>query len=134
MSHLRDTNFFVHLGQRLEPLRSRYLAAIDGRTQFFLSSMVLYELEVGVAKSSRIKANRERLKNLVGSDFVFLPFEREDSKAAAHIRALLENRKQSIGPYDTLIAGQALARGLTLVTSNVREFSRVDGLRWENWN
>jgi tRNA(fMet)-specific endonuclease VapC len=94
---------------------------------------VLYELEVGVAKSSQIDANRKRLKNLLGSDFVFLPFEREDAKAAAHIRALLKNRKQPIGPYDTLIAGQALARGLTLITSNVREFSRVEGLRWEDW-
>lgn len=124
----------MHLQRRLEPLRTRYLAAIDAQTPFFLSSIVLYELEVGIAKSSRVSANRERFKNLLSSDFVFLPFDREDARAAAHIRASLESRKEPIGPYDTLIAGQALARGLTLVTANVREFSRIDGLMWEDWS
>jgi tRNA(fMet)-specific endonuclease VapC len=50
------------------------------------------------------------------------------------LRAILEAQKQPIGPYDTLIAGQALARGYTLVTANYREFSRVEGLLWEDWS
>ncbi len=133
MSYLPDTNFFIHLQRRLEPLRGRYLVALQAETLFFLSSIVLYELELAVAKSARIEANRERLTTLLGNDFAFLPFDREDARAAARVRSVLESRKQPIGPYDTLIAGQALARGLTLVTSNVREFARVDGLRFEDW-
>jgi tRNA(fMet)-specific endonuclease VapC len=62
-----------------------------------------------------------------------IPFEEVDAEAAGRIRAVLQTRKQPIGPYDTLIAGQALARDLTLVTANQREFARVDGLLWEDW-
>ena len=133
MSHLPDTNFFIHLMSRHAPLRSRYLAA-SGSTTFFLSSIVLYELQFGVEKSSRLEANRERLLNLIANDFIVLPFGEQDASAAAKIRASLERQKQPIGPYDTLIAGQAVARGLTLVTANVREFARVEGLRWEDWS
>ena len=63
-----------------------------------------------------------------------LPFTDADAAVASRIRISLERQKQPIGPYDTLIAGQALARGLTLITPNVGEFSRVDGLRWEDWS
>ncbi len=119
---------------RIEPLRSRYLLAAQTGATFFLSSIVLYELQYGVEKSVRVIANRERLVNLIGSDFTLLPFADRDAETAGRIRALLQARKQPIGPYDTLIAGQAVTHGLTLVTANVREFSRVDGLRWEDWS
>ena len=133
MGHLPDTNFFIHLIHRHGPLRSRYLA-VAGFTTFFLSSIVLYELQVGVEKSSRLEANRERLLNLIANDFILLPFSEEDASAAAKIRATLERQKQPIGPYDTLIAGQAIARGLTLVTANVSEFARVESLQLEDWS
>ena len=61
-------------------------------------------------------------------------FQVDDAEAAGRIRAALDSRKQSIGPYDTLIAGQALARGFTLVTTNTQEFARVDGLKLEDWS
>jgi tRNA(fMet)-specific endonuclease VapC len=63
-----------------------------------------------------------------------IDFDASDAEAAGMVRAELERRKSSIGPMDALIAGQALARGLTLVTANVREFSRVDGLGWQDWS
>ncbi len=63
-----------------------------------------------------------------------IPFDKEDAIAAGNIRATLALAGTPIGPFDTLIAGQALCRGLTLVTANTREFSRVEGLRVEDWS
>jgi tRNA(fMet)-specific endonuclease VapC len=60
-------------------------------------------------------------------------FDDEDAKAAGRVRAALERSGNSIGPYDLLIAGQALARGLTVVTANVSEFGRVPGLELVDW-
>ena len=62
-----------------------------------------------------------------------MPFDDVDARVAAEIRAVLRRAGTPIGPYDNLIAGQALARDLTLVTRNIREFERVQGLRLENW-
>jgi tRNA(fMet)-specific endonuclease VapC len=62
-----------------------------------------------------------------------LHFTDEDARSAGVIRHELERAGTPIGAYDTLIAGQALQRGLTLVTANVAGFQRVGGLRWENW-
>jgi len=74
-----------------------------------------------------------RVIDLLRDQFVVVDFSAEDATSAGAIRAMLEARKQPIGHYDTLIAGQALARGLTLVAANHREFARVDGLQWEDW-
>lgn len=62
-----------------------------------------------------------------------LPFERPDAQATAAIRAALKRKGTPIGAYDLMIAGAGLARGLIVVTANVGEFMRVDGLQVENW-
>jgi tRNA(fMet)-specific endonuclease VapC len=62
-----------------------------------------------------------------------LPFEEEDARSAGSIRAALQASGTPIGAYDLLVAGQALARQLTLVTAHVSEFSRVKGLSWQDW-
>jgi tRNA(fMet)-specific endonuclease VapC len=62
-----------------------------------------------------------------------LSFDDEDAKAAGTIRAALELPDRPIGAYDLLIAGQALRHQFSLVTSDVKEFSRVDALSWEDW-
>ena len=93
---------------------------------------MLFELEVGIRKSERVEKSERRMHDLL-TPFPVLSFTPEDARAAAIIRADLERRKQPIGPFDTLIAGQALARNLTLVTANMREFSRVRGLAWQDW-
>lgn len=62
-----------------------------------------------------------------------LPFEEEDAQMAGMLRAELETAGRPIGAYDLLIAGQALRHNLTLVTANVREFSRVQNLLWQDW-
>ena len=60
-------------------------------------------------------------------------FDTEDARASGRVRAALAASGRPIGAYDVLIAGQALARELTLVTHNTREFGRVEGLRVEDW-
>lgn len=62
-----------------------------------------------------------------------MPFERADAQATAAIRAALKRKGTPIGAYDLMIAGAGLARGMIVVTANVGEFMRVDGLQVENW-
>lgn len=99
----------------------------------FVPSIVLYELRYGIAKSQHGKKSQARFDDFMRFPIQPLPFDDLDAAEAGRIRAEHEAAKMPIGHYDTLIAGQALARGLTLVTANVREFSRVKGLRWVDW-
>lgn len=97
-----------------------------------ISTVTLYELRVGVEKSRDTASNRKLLEDAL-APFAILPFDDPASLEAAKIRAGLEKKGRGIGPYDTLIAGHALARGAILITSNIREFRRVRGLKLENW-
>ncbi|MGD1023942.1 MAG: type II toxin-antitoxin system VapC family toxin [Candidatus Sulfotelmatobacter sp.] len=134
MSYLLDTNACIALMNGAPPaVRSRFEKAIRGDFQIYLSSVVTFELWYGIAKSARVEMNTERLELLLSSTVVVLPFENEDSRVAGMIRGALEAAGRPIGAYDYLIAGQALARQLTLVTANVSEFSRVKGLQWQDW-
>ena len=96
-----------------------------------LSVIVLAEREFGVTKGTSAHA-RLKLAELA-QVLPVEPFTRDDSTHYAAIRHDLESRGLGIGPMDTLIAAQALRLGATLVTRNVGEFSRVAGLRVENW-
>ena len=102
-------------------------------TYLALSSVVLFELWYGVAKSSQVPENSERLRILLSGDLDLLDFDDEDARTAGQVRAALEKAGTPIGAYDVLIAGQALRRGLTVVTANTSEFSRVVGLSWHDW-
>ena len=134
MSYLLDTNVFVSLiNGRAPSLRLRYQSEVDRHRPIYLSSIVQYELLYGVSKSVQKEKNRIRLAEAFGPEVTLLPFEAADAAEAARIRATLEARKQPIGHYDTLVAGQALARNLTLVTANTREFARIEGLKWQDW-
>ena len=93
-------------------------------------SIVAHELFYGVYRSRRFVENLARVDAL---QFETLDFDREDARQAGQIRAALNAAGIPIGPYDVLIAGQALARDLTLVTHNLREFKRVAGLEVEDW-
>jgi len=99
----------------------------------FLSCIVLHELFYGAAKSVHRKANSDAIPRFLEETFEVLSFDLEAAKVSGEIRTLLERKGQRIGEYDTLIAGQALALGLTLVTANTREFSRVEGLKMVDW-
>ena len=95
-------------------------------------SVVVYELEFGICKSSQPKKRRAQLDEFLSFTGI-LPFDGAAAKTAAEIRAGLERTGSPIGPMDTLIAGIALAHGATLVTHNSREFGRVHGLKLVDW-
>lgn len=98
-------------------------------TALVTSSVVMAELWSGALHAARPPL----LKRIAGLQFEVLPFDERDARRAGEIRAALLRAGTPIGAYDTLIAGQALARDLTLVTHNTREFIRVPGLRLEDW-
>ena len=99
----------------------------------FLSSVTIAELEYGVSKSQFREKNRHALLDFC-SDFTnIIDFTTEDTETYGMIRAYLENKGMPIGPFDTQIAAQGLARNLTVVTNNIREFSRIPGLKVEDW-
>jgi tRNA(fMet)-specific endonuclease VapC len=134
VSYLLDTNACIALMNGAPAtVRSRFEKAIRGDFRVYISSIVTFELWYGIAKSARIEMNTKRFEALLSSAVIALPFNNEDSRAAGSIRATLEAAGRPIGAYDYLIAGQAMARQLTLVTANVSEFSRVKGLSWQDW-
>jgi tRNA(fMet)-specific endonuclease VapC len=102
-------------------------------SELALSTITQMELAYGLALAA---ATARRIGPAVWhivASVSLLPFDEHDADAAAQIRAALKRQGCPIGPYDLLIAGCALARGLILVTSNTREFGRVSGLQIENW-
>ena len=129
-----DTNAVISaLNQRTSPVLTRIEDAIASGATLAIASIVLFELWYGVAKSAKQDFNRKRLETFLSGPVLILPFEEADSRVAGTLRAALEASGKPIGAYDLLIAGQALRHHLTLVTSNVAEFSRVKGLSWEDW-
>lgn len=100
--------------------------------QVKLSAVSLAELDYGASKSTRRDQNRTALLRFAAA-FDIVPFDDRDAEVYGLIRARLERSGHTIGPYDTQIAAQAIARGLVLVTNNVDEFQRVAALRIENW-
>ncbi len=95
-----------------------------------MSAIVAHELFYGAFKSRRAARNVALVDAL---QFVVLEFDKEDAREAGRLRALLAAKGTPIGPYDVLIAGQAMARNMILVTHNTSEFERVPGLRVEDW-
>ncbi len=134
MSYLLDTNACIALMNGAPvAVRGRFQKAIRGDFRVYVSSVVAFELWLGIAKSERVETDTRRLEMFLASPVIALPFENGDSRVAGSIRATLEALGRPIGAYDYLIAGQAMARQLTLVTANVSEFSRVKGLSWQDW-
>ncbi len=133
--HLLDTNICSALmAPTAGPApRIRFLPAMSVGRQVAASSVVLHELCFGVAISPRRAADQARLSKLFEEAIVVCAFDETDARAAASIRADLRSKGSPRGPYDVLIAGQALARGATLVTADASEFPRVVGLSWEDW-
>jgi tRNA(fMet)-specific endonuclease VapC len=134
VNYLLDTNAVVAL-LRNKPagVRERYREAEKSGDYLAVSSIVLFELWYGVEKSDRVRENTERLRILLSGDLDLLDFDDQDAQTAGRVRAALEKIGTPIGAYDLLIAGQALRRGLTVVTANTSEFSRVAKLSWEDW-
>ena len=134
MAYLLDTIVCIVLINGTSDLaRKRFSKAVDSGEQVWVPSVSVFELWYGVAKSAQTDANTKRLKLFLEGQVRVLEFGEEDARNAGEIRNTLERIGRPIGTYDTLIAGQALSRELTLVTANSKEFARVKGLAWEDW-
>ncbi|PZQ61037.1 MAG: VapC toxin family PIN domain ribonuclease [Phenylobacterium zucineum] len=130
LRYLLDTNLCIRvLRERPPQLRERFNLEADG---LCISTIVLTELLHGAAKSARPEHNRTEVERFA-AHLEVLAFDEAAAGHAADIRAILERRGQGIGGYDVLIAGHARSRGLTVVTGNLAEFRRVDGLMCEDW-
>jgi len=129
-----DTNVVVALINRPVPsVRQAYNAARASGTTLHLSSIVVFDLHYGVARSAARGRNASVLSAFLADGPEIATFDAEDAILAGRVRATLAAAGTPIGSYDVLIAGQALRHGATLVTSNTREFERVPGLKLEDW-
>ena len=133
-TYLLDTNACIALINGTEiNVRRRFKRAVARESVILLSSIVAFELWYGVAKSQRKDNNTQRLETFLGGPLECAPFDEDDARAAGTVRAELETLGRPVGAYDVLLAGQARRRGATLVTSNTKEFARVQDLKWEDW-
>ena len=131
MRYMLDTNICIFIiKNKPETVRKKLESIAPG--DIAISSVTHGELCHGVEKSQDREKNRLALAILLARIPV-LPFTAECSEEYGKIRADLERNGTPIGPLDTLIAAHAKALDLTLVTNNVREFVRVEGLNVEDW-
>jgi tRNA(fMet)-specific endonuclease VapC len=131
MKYLLDTNVWIdYLNKSFPGVTARIVSAAPD--DLGLSSIVLSELRYGADKSGNPQRNHARL-DLLASEVPRLDFDDAAALAFGSLRVHLEAQGTPIGPYDMLIAGQALSQGLILVTDNLGEFNRVPGLQTENW-
>jgi len=134
VNFLLDTNACIALINGDRPsVRNKVERSIHRGDHFFVSSISTCELWYGVFKSSRNDFNVNRLEAFLSGSVSVLEFDDDDARAAGSIRAGLEKRGKLIGPYDMLLAGQALRHQMILITANVSEFSRVKDLQWQDW-
>jgi tRNA(fMet)-specific endonuclease VapC len=128
MQFLLDSNIFIQVMVKDDRHLKRQMRI--HRDRIAVSAIVLFELYAGAYDSRRRRKQMEEFDRL---DLPLLPFDATDARAAGQIKADLKRKGTPIGPYHLLIAGQARARGLTVVTRNVGEFRRVEGLQVEAW-
>jgi tRNA(fMet)-specific endonuclease VapC len=130
LRYMLDTNLCIRvLRDRPQGLRERFNAEAAA---LCISTVTLAELLYGAEKSSRPIEARQRVEGFAARLDV-LSFDSEAAAHYANVRADLERRGQVIGPYDMMIAGHARSRGLTVITGNLDEFTRVAALRAEDW-
>lgn len=128
--YVLDTNTLVYFF-RGQGKVAEHLMAIPP-IQIAIPAVTVYELEVGIAKSSHPAKRRQQFDKLLDTVRV-LPFDKAAASAAVAVRSALEKAGQPIGPMDTLIAGTTLACRAILVTHNTREFKRVSKLTVVDW-
>ena len=131
MRYLLDTNICIaYLNGRSLNVKRNFLQ--NSPSEIFLCSIVKAELIYGAMKSKKVEQNIEKLEQFF-KQFSSLPFDDDSSKIYGKIRANLEKSGNIIGLNDLLIASVALANDMTLVTNNIGEFERVEGLKIVDW-
>ncbi len=130
LRYLLDSNLCIRLIRDRQPsLRARFDAEAAA---LCISTVVLFELEYGAANSGRVAEGQAQV-DAFARKLRVLEFDAAAARHSGEIRAALRARGQTIGAYDVMIAGHARSLGLTVVTGNLGEFSRVEGLRCEDW-
>ena len=128
--YVLDTNTLIYFFKGLGNVSENLLA--KSPKDIGIPTIVLFELEVGIAKSNAPKKRKKQLEEIT-SLVKIIPFGEQEATMSANIRADLEKKGTPIGPYDLLIAGTALAHRATLITRNINEFKRIKKLQLENW-
>ncbi len=128
---LLDTNICIYLMKNTYPKLTERLFSYSP-SQMAVSSITVFELEYGAAKSKWSEKTRLNLE-LFLAPFTIIPFDGKDAVIAGQVRRYLEKEGTPIGPYDLQIAAQALSRDMTVITHNVNEFKRVPGIKTEDW-
>lgn len=131
MKYMLDTNICIYLIKGIM-LRVLEKFAAFNRADVCISSIVLAELEFGACKSANPQKNRSAYQTFL-KGIKILPFDRAAAIEYGDIKAELERRGTPIGANDLLIAAHAKSLSLPLVTNNIKEFERVDGLKVETW-
>lgn len=131
MPFLLDTNVCIGILTGRSPKAIEKLRQL-APTEVRICSVVRAELQFGARNSSRVEANLSLLETFL-FPFTSVAFDDGAADYYGRIRADLNRAGKLIGPNDLLIAAMALANDLVLVTHNVKEFGRVPGLRWEDW-
>ncbi|PJZ49012.1 type II toxin-antitoxin system tRNA(fMet)-specific endonuclease VapC [Leptospira saintgironsiae] len=129
--YLLDTNICIYIiNQRPDSVYKKFKkVALEN---IYISSITEFELNFGVEKSLHKEKNRRALADFIGY-LNILPFDSNSSEIAAKIRFSLEKLGKPIGPFDLLIASQAISNDHILVTNNEKEFKRIKDLKLENW-
>ncbi len=128
--YVLDTNTLIYFFKGVGSVSQNLLK--NSPKEIGIPAIVLFELEVGIAKSQSPQKRRKQLQE-VTSLVNILPFSDKEAKVSAKIRVELEKKGTPIGPYDLLIAGIALTHQAILITHNTTEFKRVKKLRIEDW-
>lgn len=129
--YLLDTNICIYAMKNIYPNLTNRLFSHDP-SELFISSITVFELEYGAAKSRWGERTRQKLAMFL-APFHILPFDSDDAVIAGRLRAYLMQQGSPIGPYDIQIAAQGVRKNLTVVTHNTGEFSRVPDIRLEDW-
>lgn len=129
--YLLDTNICIYAIKNIYPNLTNRLFSHDP-SELFISSITVFELEYGAAKSRWGERTRQKLAMFL-APFHILPFDSDDAVIAGRLRAYLMQQGSPIGPYDIQIAAQGVRKNLTVVTHNTGEFSRVPDIRLEDW-
>ena len=129
--YLLDTNVLIDFMNNRNPILTETFLS-HHPADLTVSAISVFELEFGAAKSNLGEKTRQKMAMFL-APFSILPFAADDAYEAALVRAFLKKSGTIIGPYDVQLAGQAIAKKMTFVTHNTREFTRVQGLTVEDW-
>jgi tRNA(fMet)-specific endonuclease VapC len=130
LKYMLDTNIVIYTMKNRPQAVKQHFRKHHGRMA--ISTVTLGELVFGAEHSQQVERNLADIESMVAR-LDLLPFDESAAYHFGQIRAALYGMGKPIGPYDMMIAGHARSRGLKLVTNNMQEFGRIEGLQLENW-